>query len=68
MPGLLHWMDLDDILMLCAPRPVLACTAHASAVSDARDLLEAAGYAAGDIEDLLNRGIIHCQESEPTDD
>lgn len=42
MPGLLHWMDLDDILMLCAPRPVLACTAHASAVSDARDLLEAA--------------------------
>ena len=31
-------------------------------------LLEAAGYAAGDIEDLLNRGIIHCQESEPTDD
>lgn len=42
MPGLLHWMDLDDILMLCAPRPVLACTAHKSAVSDARDLLEAA--------------------------
>jgi dienelactone hydrolase len=24
MPGLLRWMDLDDILLLCAPRPVLA--------------------------------------------
>ncbi len=33
-----------------------------------KDLLAAAGYAAKDIEDFLDRGIVHCQESEPTDD
>jgi hypothetical protein len=31
MPGLLRWMDIDDILLLCAPRPVLACPGTSSA-------------------------------------
>jgi dienelactone hydrolase len=30
MPGLLRWMDIDDILLLCAPRPVLACPGTAA--------------------------------------
>jgi len=31
MPGLLRWMDIDDVLLLCAPRPVLACPGASSA-------------------------------------
>jgi pimeloyl-ACP methyl ester carboxylesterase len=43
MPGLLRWMDIDDILLLCAPRPVLACPGVAAASpADAADLIEGA--------------------------
>jgi hypothetical protein len=40
MPGLLRWMDIDDILLLCAPRPVLACPGIARGESDFTDLIE----------------------------
>jgi len=42
MPGLLRWMDFDDILLLCAPRPVLAHAGSASAAADASDLVAGA--------------------------
>lgn len=43
MPGLLRWMDIDDILLLCAPRPVLACPgAGAASPTDAADLIAGA--------------------------
>ena len=44
MPGLLRWMDIDDILLLCAPRPVLACPGRAaSSPANAAELLDGAG-------------------------
>jgi hypothetical protein len=42
MPGLLRWMDFDDILLLCAPRPVLACPGPAATPAAAADLLDGA--------------------------
>jgi len=44
MPGLLRWMDIDDILLLCAPRPVLACPGVAAEVpAQAGELIAGAG-------------------------
>ena len=43
MPGLLRWMDIDDILLLCAPRPVLACPGLAPCSEEVDGLFEGAG-------------------------
>jgi hypothetical protein len=43
MPGLLRWMDLDDILLLCAPRPVLACPGLTPCSTEVGELFEGAG-------------------------
>ena len=43
MPGLLRWMDLDDILLLCAPRAVLACPGLAPCSTEVGELFEGAG-------------------------
>lgn len=43
VPGLLRWMDLDDILLLCAPRPVLACPGLTPCSNEVGDLFEGAG-------------------------
>jgi hypothetical protein len=43
MPGLLRWMDLDDILLLCAPRPVLACPGLAPCSTEVGELFKGAG-------------------------
>lgn len=42
MPGLLRWMDLDDILLLCAPRPVVAGPGEPGADAASGDLIAAA--------------------------
>jgi hypothetical protein len=41
MPGLLRWMDLDDILLLCAPRPVILGPGRSGAAAGADDLVAA---------------------------
>lgn len=41
MPGLLRWMDLDDIILLCAPRPIVAGPGRAGSTT-AADLLAGA--------------------------
>lgn len=38
MPGLLRWMDLDDILLLCAPRPVVVGPGRSGQAADAGEL------------------------------
>lgn len=42
MPGLLRWMDLDDVLLLCAPRAVLAAPGRSGSAAAAGDLIAAA--------------------------
>lgn len=39
MPGLLRWMDLDDVLLLCAPRPVVIGPAKPGPAADAGELI-----------------------------
>lgn len=42
MPGLLRWMDLDDILLLCAPRAIVAGPGRAGSAAAAAELLSGA--------------------------
>jgi pimeloyl-ACP methyl ester carboxylesterase len=42
MPGLLRWMDLDDILLLCAPRPIVAGPGRAGSAATAAELVAGA--------------------------
>lgn len=43
VPGLLRWMDIDDILLLCAPRPILACPGLAPCSEEIGNLFEGTG-------------------------
>jgi len=44
MPGLLRWMDLDDILLLCAPRPIIAGPGPAGSTTASELLAGARGF------------------------
>ncbi len=44
MPGLLRWMDLDDIVLLCAPRPIVAGPGRAGSTTAAELLTGARAF------------------------